>query len=85
MIAECGLAGVTLHIWSLTHGIANLFSGHENDGLSLLPIAAAELPKAGPMFDLQSLGLLYRPRLTQTCVILDGTKCSAVSKALLHD
>lgn len=46
---------VALHIWSLTHGIANLFVSHDGD--SLLPMPPRELLEAGLLIYLRSLGL----------------------------
>jgi len=49
---------VALHVWSLTHGIANLFISHGNDGSErLLPMPPEALLEAGLMIYLQSLGL----------------------------
>jgi len=48
---------VALHVWSLTHGIANLFISHRDDSSCLLPMAPEELLEAGLMIYLQSLGL----------------------------
>ncbi len=49
---------VALHVWSLTHGIANLFISHGGDSQRLLPMKPEELLEAGLMIYLQSLGLL---------------------------
>jgi len=49
---------VALHVWSLTHGIANLFISHGADSRRLLPMTPEELLEAGLMIYLQSLSLL---------------------------
>jgi len=49
---------VALHVWSSTHGIANLFVSHADDNRRLLPMAPEALLEAGLMIYLQSLGLL---------------------------
>ena len=46
---------VALHIWSMTHGIADLFAGP--DGASQLAMSPAELLEAGLLVYLQSLEL----------------------------
>ncbi len=46
---------VSLHIWSLTHGIAALFAG--SNGAGQLPMNPAELLEAGLLVYLQSLEL----------------------------
>lgn len=50
---------VAVHVWSLTHGIANLFISHRDDSPCLLPMAPEELLEAGLMIYLQSLGLQH--------------------------
>ena len=60
---SCALPGrpppqmVALHVWSLTHGIANLFVSHAGDSRSLLPMPPNELLEAGLMVYLQALGM----------------------------
>ncbi len=49
---------VALHVWSLTHGIANLFVSHREGSRHLLPMLPEELLEAGLMIYLQPLGLL---------------------------
>jgi len=48
---------LALHVWSLTHGIANLFVSHQDDNSCFLPMAPEELLEAGLMIYLRSLGL----------------------------
>ncbi len=57
---------VALHVWSLTHGIANLFISHVDDNRRLLPLLPGELREAGLMIYLQSLGPLLAFQRTQT-------------------
>lgn len=38
---------VALHVWSLTHGTANLFISHVDDNRRLLPMLPGELLEAG--------------------------------------
>lgn len=47
---------VSLHIWSLSHGIASLF-GRDDAGRRKLPMAPEELLEAGVLVYLQGLGL----------------------------
>lgn len=47
---------VSLHIWSLAHGIASLF-GRGDDARRALPMAPEELLEAGVLIYLQGLGL----------------------------
>jgi len=49
---------VALHVWSLTHGIANLFISHGDASRQPMPMTPAELLGAGLMIYLRSLGLL---------------------------
>lgn len=49
---------VALHVWSSTHGIANLFISHTDNNRRLLAMAPEQLLEAGLMIYLQSLGLL---------------------------
>ena len=56
---------VALHVWSSTHGIANLFISHADNNSRLLPMAPEQLLEAGLMIYLQSLGLLLAVRGTQ--------------------
>ena len=48
---------VALHIWSLTHGIATLFIGHDGKNQLLIPMPPEALLEAGLLIYLQSLGL----------------------------
>lgn len=48
---------VALHIWSLTHGIATLFIGHDGKNQLLIPMPAEALLEAGLLIYLQSLDL----------------------------
>lgn len=48
---------VALHVWSLTHGIATLFKGHEGKNQLLIPMSAEALLEAGLLIYLQSIGL----------------------------
>ncbi len=48
---------VALHIWSLTHGIATLFMGHDGKNQLLIPMSPEALLEAGLLIYLQSLGL----------------------------
>ena len=48
---------VALHVWSLTHGIANLFVRRDSDNRRLLPMAPEELLEAGLLIYLRSLRL----------------------------
>ncbi len=48
---------VALHVWSLTHGIADLFMGQDGDGRDPLPMPPADLLEAGLLMYLQSLDL----------------------------
>lgn len=45
---------VALHVWTMTHGIADTFVNHDGDGRRLLPMA----PEAGLLLYLGSLGLI---------------------------
>ncbi len=49
---------VALHIWSLTHGIADLFISHDCDSRRLLPMQPEELLEAGLMIYVRSLGMI---------------------------
>lgn len=49
---------VALHVWSLTHGIANLFVSHKKGSRHPLPMSPEELLEAGLMIYLQPIGLL---------------------------
>lgn len=48
---------VALHIWSMTHGIATLFMGHDGKNQLLIPMPPETLLEAGLLIYLQSLGL----------------------------
>lgn len=48
---------VSLHVWSLTHGIATLFLGRPEDGSRSIPTSPEALLEAGLLIHLQSLGL----------------------------
>ncbi len=48
---------VALHVWSLCHGIAALFTGVASPGRRPLPMTAEELLEAGLLVYLRSLGL----------------------------
>lgn len=48
---------VALHVWSLTHGIATLFMGHDGKNQLLIPMSAEALLEAGLLIYLQSIGL----------------------------
>lgn len=50
---------VALHVWSLTHGFATLFSNHGDSSRCLLTMSPEDLLKAGLMIYLQSLGLQH--------------------------
>ena len=47
---------VSLHIWSLSHGVASLF-GRGDAARRSLPMSAEELLEAGVLIYLQGLGL----------------------------
>lgn len=49
---------VALHVWTMTHGIADLFVSHDGDGRRLLPMAPENLLEAGLLVYLGSLGLV---------------------------
>ena len=48
---------VALHVWSLTHGIATLFSGKDGEANGRLPMMPGELLEAGLLVYLQSLDM----------------------------
>ncbi len=48
---------VALHVWSLCHGIASLFTGPASPGRRPLPMTPDELLEAGLLVYLRSLGL----------------------------
>ncbi|MDQ2802986.1 MAG: TetR/AcrR family transcriptional regulator [Pseudomonadota bacterium] len=48
---------VALHVWSLAHGIADLYVSHDGDGRNRLPMPPKELLEAGLLLYLQSLEL----------------------------
>ncbi len=48
---------VALHVWSLTHGIATLFLGRDEDANGRLPMSPGELLEAGLLVYLQSLDM----------------------------
>lgn len=48
---------VALHTWSLAHGTADLFAGHDGDGRDLIPMPPEELLEAGLLVYLRSLDL----------------------------
>lgn len=52
---------VALHVWSLTHGIATLFVGHDGRNRLLIPMSPEALLEAGLLVYLQSLGLPTGP------------------------
>jgi AcrR family transcriptional regulator len=54
-------AMVALHVWSLAHGIADLYVSHDGDGHERLPMPPEELLEAGLLIYLQSLGLAAAP------------------------
>lgn len=45
-----------LHTWSMTHGIADLFTNCNGDGRGLVPVPPEELLEAGLLVHLQSFG-----------------------------
>jgi len=49
---------VALHVWTMTHGIADMFVSHDGDGRRLLPMAPEALLEAGLLVYLGSLGLV---------------------------
>lgn len=49
---------VALHIWTMTHGIADMFVSHDGDSRRLLPMAPEALLEAGLLVYLGSLGLV---------------------------
>ncbi len=51
---------VALHVWSLTHGIATLFKGHDGKNQLMIPMSAEALLEAGLLIYLQSIGLPAR-------------------------
>ena len=48
---------VALHVWSLCHGTASLFTGPPSPGRRPLPMTPEELLEAGLLVYLRSLGL----------------------------
>ncbi len=48
---------VALHVWTLCHGAASLFTGQPSPGRRSLPMPAEELLEAGLLVYLRSLGL----------------------------
>ena len=52
---------VALHVWSLTHGIADLFMSHDGDSRSFMPMPPEDLLEAGLLVYLQSIGLSGSP------------------------
>ena len=48
---------VALHVWSMTHGIAHLFTSHDGDNRSLVPMPPRDLLEAGLLVYLQSVGV----------------------------
>lgn len=49
---------VALHVWSMTHGIADLFISHDGESRRLLPMPPEELLEAGLMIYVRSLGMI---------------------------
>ena len=52
---------VALHVWSLTHGIADLYLGHDVDGPGSVAIQPEELLEAGLLIYLRALDLSADP------------------------
>ncbi len=48
---------VALHVWTLCHGAASLFTGPPSPGRRPLPMTPEELLEAGLLVYLRSLGL----------------------------
>ena len=49
---------VALYVWSMTHGIADLFISHDGESRRLLPMQPEELLEAGLMIYMRSLGMI---------------------------
>ncbi|MGI4792529.1 MAG: TetR/AcrR family transcriptional regulator [Janthinobacterium lividum] len=52
---------MALHVWSMTHGIADLYVSHGEDGGGQLLMAPTELLEAGLLVYLQALEVFPRP------------------------
>ena len=49
---------VALHVWTLTHGIADMFVPDRHSSRNLLPVSPEELLEAGLLIYLRSIGLV---------------------------
>ena len=52
---------MALHVWSMTHGIADLYVSHGEDGREQLLMSPRDLLEAGLLVYLQALGVSPRP------------------------